>query len=199
MNDVWRFRSLMVVGIVGVLFAGIVWAIGLLNVAPDAVTKATEGYNLFTGELASLTDGQYPGNDASPGMVQWGNKGFLVFELPEPAVISEVRVCVGGNAAPYEATFFLGAKLGPDGQARVPEGEKVGEGVNYNYTDYSVDPTYGWETLKPEIPPVTADYVQLSTESGPEIYEVEIWVEDGTTAVRKSSWGGVKFRFKSDL
>ena len=169
-----------------ILAAGAAWTLGR-NIAPDAVTKATEGYNLYTGELACLTDGRYPGNDDAPGILQWGNKGILVFELPEPVVISEVRLYVGDYAASYVATFFLGAKLGADGQSRDPEGELRGSVENYDYV------THQWVSLKPETP-VLADYVQLETMGGPEMYEVEISVEDGT-AVQPSSWGRVKSRF----
>ncbi|OPX25550.1 MAG: hypothetical protein B1H02_01200 [Candidatus Latescibacteria bacterium 4484_107] len=176
-------------GIGGVLLVGVVWAIGLRNVAPDAVTKATEGYNFYTGDLAYLTDGKTPDNDESPGIFQWGNKGLLVFELSEPVAISEVRVCVGDNPAWYIVTFFLGAKLGPDGQSQDPEGEQKGIVENFDFL------THQWVSLKPESP-VVADYVQLETMNGPEMYEVEIWVEDETTPVRPSSWGLVKSRFK---
>jgi hypothetical protein len=186
----FRFFGFLAIG--GILLGGVVWAIGLRNVAPDAVTKATEGYNLYTGELATLTDGKYPGNDESPGIFQWGNKGILVFELPEPMAISEVRVCVGENEAPYIVTFFLGAKLSADGQSQDPEGERKGIVENYEFR------THQWVSLKPESP-IVADYVQLEVMNGPEMYEIEIWVEDETTPVRPSSWGLVKSRFKGNL
>ena len=192
MHHRWRLRFPILLGMAGLLLAGGVWATGLRNVGPDAVTKATEGYNLYTGELATLTDGRHPDNDESPGIFQWGNKGLLVFELPVPVSISEVRVRVGENAAPYIATFYLGAKLGADGQARDPEGERKEIVENYEFG------THQWVSLKPESP-IVADYVELDTMNGPEMYEVEIWVEDGTTPVQPSSWGLVKARFKGNL
>ena len=188
MHHRWRLRSPILLGIAGLLLAGVVWAAGLRNVAPDAVTKATEGYNFYTGELAYLTDGKHPGNDESPEIFQWGNKGILVFELPEPVSISEVRICVGENAAPYAVTFSLGTKLGADGQSKDPEGERKGTVENYDFA------THQWVSLKPESP-VVADYVELDTMNGPEMYEVEIWVEDETTPVQPSSWGLVKTQF----
>lgn len=48
--------------------------------------------------------------------------------------------------------------------------------------------------MKPEVP-VYADYVQIETMGGPEMYEVEILVEDGTL-VQPSAWGLVKARFR---
>ena len=187
-----KFRFFGFLGIGSILLVGVVWATGLRNVGPDAVTKATEGYNFYTGELASLTDGRHPDNDESPEVFQWGNKGILVFELQEPLAITEVRVRVGENAAPYIATFYLGAKLGADGQARDPEGERKEIVENYEFR------THQWVSLKPESP-IVADYVELDMMNGPEIYEVEIWVEDETTPVRPSSWGLVKSRFKGKL
>ena len=184
--NAWKVKSLSVVLFV-VLAGGAAWALGR-NIAPDAVTKATEGYNLYTGELTYLTDGKVPDNDEAPGVFQWGNKGILVFELPEPVAISEVRICVGEHAAPYIVTFFSGAKLGADGQSQDPEGERKGIVENYDYV------THQWVSLKPETP-VVADYVELETMNGPEMYEVEILIEDGTTPVQPSSWGLIKTRF----
>lgn len=182
----WKVKSLSVMLLV-LLASGVVWALGR-NVAPDAVTKATEGYNVYTGKLAYLTDGKYPGNDEAPGIFQWGNKGILVFELPKPVLISEVRLYVGEYAASYIVTFFLGATLGADGQSRDPEGERKGIVENYDYV------THQWVSLKPEAP-MLADYVQLETMGGPEMYEVEILVEEGTS-IQPSSWGLVKSRFR---
>ena len=179
-----KFRFFGFLGIGGILLVGVVWATGLRNVAPDAVTKATEGYNFYTGELATLTDGKHPDNDESPEIFQWGNKGILVFELPEPVSISEVRVRVGENAAPYIATFYLGAKLGAGGQARDPEGERKGILENYEFR------THQWVSLKPESP-VMADYIELEVMNGPEMYEVEILIDP----IQPSSWGLVKARF----
>ncbi len=184
MHLIWRFRSQILLGIAGLLLTGVVWAGGLRNVAPDAVTKATEGYNLYTGELATLTDEKYPDNDESPEIFQWGNKGILVFELAEPLAITEVRVRVGENAAPYIATFYFGAKLGAGGQARDPEGERKEIVENYEFR------THQWVSLKPESP-VVADYVELETMNGPEMYEVEILIDP----IQPSSWGLVKARF----
>jgi hypothetical protein len=187
----WKLRFFGFLGIGGILLVGVVWATGLRNVAPDAVTKATKGYNFYTGELATLTDGKHPGNDETPGVFQWGNKGILVFELPEPVAISEVRLYVGDNSAWYIVTFFLGAKLGADGQSQDPEGERKGIVENFDFL------THQWVSLKPESP-VVADYVQLETMNGPEMFEVEILVED-KTPVQPSSWGLVKARFKGKL
>jgi len=165
---------------------GVVWT-SARNVAPDAVTKATEGYNVYRGELAYLTDGKYPGNSDNPGVFQWENKGILVFELPEPVAIAEVRIYVGENPASFIVTLFLGAKLGADGQSRDPEGEQKGCIENYDFV------THQWVSFRPDAP-VIADYVQIETIGGPEIYEVEILTEDGTS-VQASSWGFIKSRF----
>ena len=183
LSGLWSLASGLILFVL--LASGVVWALGR-NIAPDAVTKATEGYNKYTGELAYLTDGKYPGNDEEAGIFQWGNKGILVFELPEPVVILEVRIRVGEYAASYIGTFFLGAKLSADGQSRDPEGERKEEVENYDYV------THQWVSLKPETP-VLADYVQLETMGGPEMYEVEILVEDGTS-VEPCSWGWIKSR-----
>lgn len=182
----WKVKLLSVLLFV-LLAVGVAWALGR-NIAPDAVTKATEGYNLYTGELAYLTDGRHPDNDEAPGVFQWGNKGIIVFELLEPVAISEVRLYVGDHPASYIGTFFLGAKLGADGQSRDPKGERKGIVENYDFM------THQWVRLKPEVP-VYADYVQIETMGGPEMYEVEILVEDGTL-VQPSAWGLVKARFR---
>ena len=49
-------------------------AVGLgatgVNIAPDAMTRATQGYNEYEGDTAVLTDGLYPGNgDGAVGFV----------------------------------------------------------------------------------------------------------------------------------
>ena len=165
---------------------GIVWA-PTRNVAPDAVTKATQGSNVYWGELVYLTDGKYPGNDDSPGVFQWGNKGIVVFELPEPVPIVEIRVYVGENPASFIATFFLGTRLAADGLSHDPEGERKGYIENYGFL------THQWVSLKSEVS-IVADYVELETIGGPEMYEVEILAEDGTS-VQLSSWGFIKSRF----
>ena len=165
--------------------AGAVWAL-TRNVAPDAVTKATEGYNTYTGELAYLTDGKVPQNDEAPGVFKWANKGFLIFELPYPVSISEVRINVGESSGPYTVTFFLGAKLSADGQTRSPEGVEQGYIANYDYA------THQWVSLKPDTP-IIADYVQLDTIGSPDIYEMEILAEDNTS-VQTTSWGWIRSR-----
>ena len=181
-------RKMLWISVIGVILgtAGVVWAL-TRNVAPDAITKATEGYNTYTGELAYLTDGKFPGNDDAPGIFKWNNKGFIIFELPDAVPVSEVRINIGEKAGPYTVIFFLGAKLSEDGQTRNPEGEDQGYAFNYDYA------THQWVSLKPDAP-IVADYVQLDTMGSPDIYEVEILAEEGTS-IQPASWGWIRSRF----
>ena len=181
-------RKTLWISVIGVILGtvGVVWAL-TRNVAPDAITKATEGYNTYTGELAYLTDGKFPGNDDAPGIFKWDNKGFIIFELAQPVPISEVRINIGESAGPYTITFFLGAKLSEDGQTRNPEGEDQGYVLNYDQTPHQ------WVSLKPDVP-IVADYMQLDTFGSPDIYEVEILAEEGTS-VQPASWGWIRSQF----
>ena len=61
-------------GLLLVLSAVWLWAAGA-NIAPDAVTRATQGYNTYAGELAFLTDGLTPDNSDRAGVFAWPTKG----------------------------------------------------------------------------------------------------------------------------
>ena len=68
------------------------------NIAPDALTRATQGYNQYEGELNWLSDGIYPDNNAGASAFVWPNKGNLVFEFAAPYKVFGLRLRVGADA-----------------------------------------------------------------------------------------------------
>lgn len=167
-------------------------AANLRNLAPDAITRATEGYNEHEGEIALLTDGRYPGNDDAAGAFVWPNKGNLTFALPRPEQVSRLRIYVGDDAGAYQATAYRGASYGDEGQT-VVEGATVSARVtNFDFV------TGDWVDLA--FPAgTTTDYIELSTSQGAQFYEIEIWAEGQViTGIRPQTWGEVKARVVAD-
>ncbi|MFA6109607.1 MAG: hypothetical protein WDA75_12645 [Candidatus Latescibacterota bacterium] len=171
------------------LFWSVVVAAGLgaspVNIAPDAVTSATLGYNPHEGELASLTDGLHPGNSQDAKAFVWPTKGNLVFQFEEVHPVAAVRLYIGGDAGWYMALAYQGARLGPSGQTETADAELVADAYDFE------EQTNTWVELA--FPSGTeADYIEVGTQSGAVIYEVEILSDDGTTAVAGTSWGRLK-------
>ena len=158
-----------------------------VNIAPDAMTRATQGYNEYEGDTAVLTDGLYPGNGDEAEKFVVNNKLNLTFQFDEPHLIAGVRLYVGEDSGAYQAFAYLGATLGDNGQTEVGEGaELVADAVDFEFeTNTWVDLTFAT--------PAEADYIEFSTESGAEIYEIEIFAPgEESTAVEARSWGEVK-------
>jgi hypothetical protein len=163
------------------------WAAGS-NIAPDALTRATQGYNTYSGELAFLTDGLTPDNSDQPGVFAWPTKGNLVFEFDAPLVIEGVRIRVGADAGSYAAIAYVGARYGESGQTETADGAFVADAYD---TDMRSDV---WVELAFPADTVT-DYIELITESGAQFYEIEITGgRPPSTEVRTHSWGQVKGR-----
>jgi hypothetical protein len=156
------------------------------NIAPDAVTQATQGYNSHIGELAYLTDGLHPDNSEAAALFAWPNKGNLVFQFGEPRLVEGLRLRVGEDAGSYAAIAYLGARLGESGQTETAEGMMVADAYNQDFS------AGVWVEL--DFPPGTqTDYIELSTESGAEFYEIEIRVPQSSgTEVLEATWGVVK-------
>jgi hypothetical protein len=157
-----------------------------VNIAPDAVTHATEGYNTYEGQLAFLADGLYPGTSDNPGAFVWPSKGNLIFQFEAPRLISGVRLCVGGNAGLYVLVAYRGARLGADGQTDTRDAEEIADAFNDEFQENT------WVELT--FPPDTrADYLELITESGAEFYEIQILSPgNGPTQVESGTWAAVK-------
>ena len=66
-----------------VLLAAAVLSASGSSIAPDAVTRATEG-NSYTGQLDCLTDGLTPDNSDGAAVFAWPTKGNLVFQFDAP-------------------------------------------------------------------------------------------------------------------
>jgi len=157
-----------------------------VNIAPDALTHATEGYHTYVGELAYLTDGRYPGHGEQPGVFAWPSVGNLVFQLTEPRRVSGMRLYVGRDAGYYEVAAFRGARFGANGQTDSWGAEMVAVAAN---SDLQTD---AW-ILLPFPPGTLADYLELSTDDSAEFYEIEVLADaPQPTAVSASSWAGVK-------
>lgn len=158
-----------------------------VNIAPDAVTRATQGYNTYEGELAFLTDGLYPGNSDAAEAFIWPTKGNLIFQFDGPRQVAGLRLYVGEDAGGYAAVAYRDARFGASGQTEMPAGAEVVADV-YDY-EFAANT---WVDLT--FPPDTeTDYIELITESGAEIYEIEILtIAPESTVVKAESWGGIK-------
>lgn len=157
-----------------------------VNIAPDAVTRATEGYNIYEGDVAFLTDGVHPENSDEAGLFIWPNKGNLTFQFDEPRKIAGMRLYVGGDAGAYQVVAYLGAYFSEMGQTEAALAVAVADTVNFDFEENT------WVDL-PFPPETEADYIELSTESGTELYEIEILVPgEVPTAVGTRSWGEIK-------
>ena len=161
-----------------------------VNIAPDAVTRATQGYNTYEGELGFLTDGLYPGNSDAAGVFIWPTKGNLVFQFDEPQRVSGLRLNVGENAGSYAAVAYLGAQFGESGQTETAGAEMVADVYDFDFA------TNTWVEL-PFPPNTETDYIELITESGAEYYEIEILtIAPEPTVVKAGSWGKVKRQYR---
>lgn len=164
-------------------------ASGGLNIAPDAVTRATQGYNAYEGLLVSLTDGRHPDNDDAAASLYWPTKGNLVFQFAEPEPVIGVRVYVGSDGGTYQVRAYLGAVYTEEGQTRVEGAALLADVYDASFAKD------GWVELAFD-GPVEVDYIELATDSGAELFEVEILVSgDGQpTAVPQASWATIKAR-----
>ena len=174
-------------GSVVLLLAAALWATGT-NIAPDAVTRATQGFNTYSGELTYLTDGLTPDNSEQPGVFAWPTKGNLVFQFEDPRLVAGVRLRIGTDAGSYAAIASLGAVFDSSGQTETTAGSFVADVYDTDFqADHWVELMFPDETL--------TDYIELMTESGAEIYEVEILsVGQVPSAIPAVSWGAVKIK-----
>lgn len=157
-----------------------------VNIAPDAVTRATQGYNIYEGELALLTDGLYPGNGDAAEAFVWPTKGNLIFQFDAPHPVAGLRLYIGEDAGSYAAVAYLGATFGESGQTETAGAEMVADVYDFDFVANT------WVEL--DFPPDTeTDYIELITESGAEIYEIEILtVAPEPTVVKAGTWGEIK-------
>ena len=141
------------------------WASGA-NIAPNAVTRATQGYNTYTGELAFLTDGLTPDNSDQAGVFAWETKGNLIFQFETPETVAGIRLRVGSDAGSYAVLAYLGAKYGKSGQTETTDEALVADVYDFDFQPNTwVDLTFPADTV--------TDYIELVTESGAEFYEIE--------------------------
>ncbi len=163
-----------------------IWA-SQINIAPDALTQATRGYNTYEGELAYLTDGLYPDNADRPGLFVWPTKGNLIFQFDTPRPVVELRLCVGADAGSYAVIAYReGAEYGDSGQTETAHGAIFIDVYNSDFLANT------WVEIP--LPPGTeTDYIELMTESGAEFYEVEILTAGSLpTPVPELNWGQIK-------
>ena len=162
-------------------------AFGGDNIAPDAVTRATQGYNVFEGQLASLTDGLHPANHGAAASFYWPTKGNLVFQFTQPEPVIGVRVYVGSDGGAYQVRAYIGAVFTEEGQTGVGEATLLADAHDASFAKN------GWVELA-FAGPVETDYLELATDSGAELYEIEILAPPGhrPTAIPQASWAAIK-------
>ena len=163
------------------------WAAGA-NIAADAITRATQGYNTYSGKLAFLHDRLTPDNSDLAGVFAWETKGNLTFQFETPQTVAGLRLRVGDDAGSYAAFAYLGAKYGESGQTETTDEALVADVYDFDSQPNTwVDLTFPADTV--------TDYIELVTESGAEFYEIEILsAAPERTAVRALSWGQIKLR-----
>jgi len=150
---------------------------------PDAVPRATT-YNEYLGELAALSDGKHPDNEASPPSFTWEGKGILVFEFAEPVELALLRVYLGELSGRYTLKAYLGGRTTEDGGGRDPAGELKAT------VEMEEAPTNQWVPF--EFPPGTViDNLEFLTIGSSEYYEIELLGSE-ETLVQSVSWGVIK-------
>ncbi|MFT5085778.1 MAG: hypothetical protein ACI906_000448 [Candidatus Latescibacterota bacterium] len=154
------------------------------NIAPDALTRATQGYNQYEGELGWLSDGVYPDNSTEASAFIWPNKGNLVFQFEVPYTVLGLRLRVGADAGLYQVWAYRNAEYGEDGQTAGANMEVLADAVNNKFAENT------WVDLLFERA-IETDYIELSTSQGAEFFEVEILGAE-QTAVQQMSWADIK-------
>ena len=178
-------RALFTAILVGIAGAGWVRAAGP-NIAVDAVTRATTGYNQYQGKLADLTDGADPDNASDPGAFRWPNKGDLIFQFNHPRRVDGVRIYVGEDAGAYQVTAYLGAEYGRNGQTVLENAVILAKAHDFSFRKH------GWTDLL-FAESVETDYLELATESGAVFYEIQILGSGKVrSSVDRTSWGHIK-------
>ena len=156
------------------------------NLAPDAVSRATT-WNSYTGELATLQDGIYPPQEATPFF--WQTKGILTFAWQGELPLEKVRIYVGDIGNNFQLRAYRGGHLDDTGTVREPEGERTALlEENSRLTDQWVEIPFGEGIL--------SDNLELHALGSVVIYEVEIYVRTEDTAVERLGWGQVKVQHR---
>ncbi len=154
------------------------------NLAPDALSRATT-WNSYTGELAALSDGKYPPAEADAFF--WQTKGILTFSWSEQLPLERIRIFVGDIGNNFQLRAYRGGQLDDTGTVREPEGQRSALlEENSRVTAQWVEIPFPGEVL--------ADNIELHALGSVVIYEVEILVRTGDTAVERLAWGQVKAR-----
>ena len=181
-------RRLWLGGWAGLLLSSAwLWAAGT-NIAADAITRATRGYNTYSGKLVYLTDNLTPENSDLAGVFAWETKGNLIFQFETPQTVAGIRLRVGSDAGSYAVFAYLGANYGESGQTETTDEALVADVYDFDFLPNTwVDLTFPTDTV--------TDYIELVTEGGAEFYEIEILsTARAPTAVRAPSWGQIKRR-----
>lgn len=156
------------------------------NLAPDAVSRATT-WNSYTGELGALQDGLYPPGEAPPFF--WKTKGILTFEWQGEQPLEKVRIYVGDIGNNFQLRAYRGGHLDDTGTVREPEGERTALlEENSRLTDQWVEIPFSAGVL--------ADNLELHALGSVVLYEVEIYVRTGDTAVERLGWGQLKVQHR---
>ena len=154
------------------------------NLAPDALSRATT-FNSYTGDLTALQDGKSPPQEAAPFF--WHTKGILTFTWQGELPLEKVRIYVGEIGNNFQLRAYRGGQLDETGTVREPEGERTALlEENSRLIDQWVEIPFSGGVL--------ADNLELRALGSVVIYEVEIYVRTGETAVERLGWGQVKAR-----
>ncbi len=152
------------------------------DITPDAVTMATT-HNLWTGDVASLTDGRTPDKHPDATAFEWDWIGLLAVSWPDTVRLATIRVYIG-TMDQYRVFGYLGGGF-------TEEGFRVGvETSVYGHEGVVPAGVTGWYeiTCSPEF---AIDNISFQVVGGAVIYEIE-FLRPENTAIWPINFGAIK-------
>jgi hypothetical protein len=151
------------------------------DITPDAVTMATTR-NLWTGEVAWLTDGRTPDTDPGAGALKWEGVGLVAVSWSDTVRIERIRVYLG-DMTRYRVFGYLGGHFNQ-------RGDRVGvETAVYGREDMVSAEKTGWYDIS--FPPETPiDNLSFQVIDGAAIYEIQILGPDDESHKPRLACGG---------
>lgn len=162
--------ALLIAGLVVVLAALETFAVR--DITPDAITMATTR-NLWTGDVAWLTDGRTPDEDPDAPAFEWEWIGLLAVSWPDTVRLAKIRVYLG-EMEHYRVFGYAGGSTTEDG-LRVDV-----ETAAYGREDVVPSGSTGWYDIPcdPEFP---VDNISFQVIGGAVIYEIRFLGPDGAS------------------
>jgi hypothetical protein len=147
-------------------------ALATMDLTPDAVTMATTR-NLWTGDVAWLTDGRTPDEDPHALAFEWNWIGLLAVSWPDTVRLASIRVYLG-KMGQYRIYGYAGGHF-------TEEGYRVGaDTAVFGLADSVPAGSSGWYDIPCE-PEFSVDNISFQVIGGATIYEMQFLGPNGTT------------------